>query len=189
MTGAPEDLDKALAQTFPASDPPAAGSPTVAVAPDAEEAGPWLSLYRLVDEAEAEGAFAPRDTYPGGRWSHADTPMVYATTSESLATLEYLAHLEGRTPQTLVLVSARVPERLAWADPPLPAEWHRVPHDPQVRDTGDRWARESAQPVILVPSVHAHSESNALVLPLHAQARRIQVVSRRPVALDPRLRT
>ena len=63
-------LDKALADTFPASDPPSQTSPSAATPSSAfiadQETGE-LRIYRVIEPSQAHAPFAPADT--GGRWS------------------------------------------------------------------------------------------------------------------------
>jgi RES domain-containing protein len=191
MSPQEKELDHALAETFPASDPTTPSSPTTSISEgtiSASDPATSLLLYRVVRAEEADSAFAAQPHYPAGRWTSEGTPAIYASLSEATALLEFLAHLEGALPEDAVLVAARVPAELAWRDPPLPGEWHRTPYDAQVQQAGDRWLRAGRAPVILVPSVLAHSELNALVAPEHPETVRLDVVGRRPLPIDRRLR-
>src|SRR5688500_16590089 len=68
----------------------------------------------------------------GGRWHHAGRPLVYGASSCALATLEFLAHLDGDEPGTLVALRIEVPDDLRIDEQPaqsLPADW-RTPQHP-----------------------------------------------------------
>jgi RES domain-containing protein len=106
------------------------------------------------------------------------------------AMLEVLVHARiGKVPRTHVFAMAEVPDDVSIerADAvSLPAGWDG-PATEIARAFGDRWIAESRTAVLLVPSVVAREEWNALVNPTHPLAARIMVGEPRPVVWDERL--
>lgn len=196
MTPTPGSVDEGIDETFPASDPPSHASPiTIGAAPadqddtQAASADPHLEVYRIVPARDRTSAFRAQRHYSAGRWTSDGTPVLYAALSAATAMLEFLAHLEGATPDDLVLAHARLPRALAWQDPPVPADWHVTPHASEVQRTGDAWLAARRAPGILVPSALLARERNILLDPLHPDFGKLQVVGAEHIRLDPRLRT
>ena len=96
----------------------------------------------------------------GGRWSLRGVPMVYASTSLSLAAIELFVHLEpGQAPRDLVYLSATLPDgepgRIIQAAE-LPPDWWSddIPvSGDTTRELGDAWIRSRSSLAIKVPSV------------------------------------
>src|SRR3546814_786174 len=105
-SGNAQCLDDALAESFPASDPPSMTSPSSAT-PTAEviveHSTAPLRLYRVVARDEAAQPFAASQA--GGRWSPPGTACVYASLSPAGAMLEYLAHLQEPPPEGMMLAA------------------------------------------------------------------------------------
>ena len=115
------ELDEALQDTFPASDPPSMTTPIAATPSEQflhQGTAGEVRLYRVIDARDAAEPFAPNTA--GGRWTHPGTPCVYASLSPAAALLEYLVHLEGRTPEKLMLAvgAIRTADVLAETNPP-----------------------------------------------------------------------
>lgn len=126
----------------------------------------------------------------GGRFNRAGRPVIYGALTYAGAMLEVLVHSAiGRVPLTQVMVRAEVPDDVAVerADSDrLPAGWD-ARESVAAQDFGDQWLSEARSAVLLVPSVVAREEWNALVNPLHPLARRIVVSDPQPVVWDERL--
>lgn len=127
----------------------------------------------------------------GGRWNPEGVAVVYASTTLSLAALEYLAHVDPEdVPGDLVAMSIEVPDDLPEERirvPDLPADWNRVPDHPACVERGDAWARAARTALLRVPSALLPEEENVLLNPRHPDAARIVVGPTRPFAFDPRL--
>lgn len=126
----------------------------------------------------------------GGRWNRAGTPAIYGAASFALAVLEVLVHSNiGHVPRQARYVSIDLPDdapidRITAADVP---DWDA--HPPGVSCAfGDRWLRERAALVLLVPSVVTRGlDENAVINPLHAAFARVVVSEEQPVQWDGRL--
>ena len=127
----------------------------------------------------------------GGRWNSEGVAVVYASSTLSLAALEYLAHVDPEdVPGDLVAMGVEVPddlpdERIRASD--LPPDWNRVPDHPACVDRGDAWARAARTPLLRVPSAIVPEEESVLLNPRHPDAARVGVDLTRPFAFDPRL--
>ena len=186
-----DELDSALAASFPASDPPAMTVPVTAT-PLAEALhelpAPPVTVFRVVRRDKADTAFAAQDNTNGGRWTSEGVATAYASQSAAGAVLEFLAHLEGNSPDDLVLVSAVLPGKtLAVADS-LPPQWRERPYRSDVRAYGDEWAKSRRSLAIQLPSVLCEQSCNVLVNPDHPDAGQLRICAIDPLTLDPRLR-
>ncbi|MEX3953214.1 RES family NAD+ phosphorylase [Paraburkholderia sp. EG287B] len=126
----------------------------------------------------------------GGRFNSPGRPVIYGALTFAGAMLEVLVHARiGKVPKTHVWVEAQVPDDLPverFTPGTLPAGWEG-PSTEIARDFGNRWLEECRSAVLIVPSVVARAESNALVNPAHPDAARIVVSEALPVLWDERL--
>ena len=126
----------------------------------------------------------------GGRFNSPGRPVIYGALNFAGAMLEVLVHARiGKVPKHHVWVEAEVPEdvpieRVAVQD--LPAGWD-APDAQVARRFGDQWIEEGRSAVLVVPSVVARAECNAVVNPAHPQAGRLVVSVPQPVVWDQRL--
>jgi RES domain-containing protein len=184
------ELDKALRDSFPASDPPSMTTP-VAATPSAQYVAPGthgeLRIYRVVEAHEASTPFAPDQN--GGRWTHHGTPCVYASLSPAAALLEYLVHLEGRTPKGLLLAVGAVRAEDVVAEANEPSTWNTLPYRDEVRCVGDAWIDSKRSLGLRVPSAVCMDECNVLLNPGHPAYASLELIALRPLAIDERLRT
>ncbi|WP_159016667.1 RES family NAD+ phosphorylase [Cognatiluteimonas profundi] len=183
-------LDDALADTFPASDPPSQTSPTAATPSAAwirsNETGE-LRIYRVIEPSQAYQPFEPDDD--GGRWTPAGVPCVYASLSPATALLEYLAHLEGRTPPELLLAVGMIPSASVISEINEPSTWCELPYRPEVQQVGASWLRSRASLAMRVPSALCRDECNILLNPQHPDFSILQLVALRPLRIDERIRS
>ena len=183
-------LDSALTDTFPASDPPSMTSP-IAATPTTEyvRAGARgdLRIYRVVEAHDAVQPFAPNAG--GGRWTHPGTGCVYASLSPSAALLEYLVHLEGRTPEGLLMAVGVIPAASVLAEANEPSTWCTLPYRDEVRQVGDEWIRSKRSLGLRIPSAVCMDECNVLLNPGHPGFAALELIALRPLTIDERLRT
>lgn len=148
-----------------------------------------MKLYRIADRRHPiwSGTGALLN---GARFNSPGRPVIYAALTFAGAMLEVLVHARiGKVPKTHVSVEASVPDDLAIErhdTDSLPAGWD-APALAVARRFGDAWLAEARSAVLLVPSVVARAEFNALVNPLHSDASRIVVSEAQPVVWDARL--
>lgn len=179
-----EELDEALADTFPASDPP---SQTVPVTATAQRPPPESQcLYRVIPRDEAAAAFDRQPHYGARRWSSEGTAVVYASMSVGGALLEALAHMDGPVPDDLVLAIASLPLECITPAQDLPAQWRAFPYRPEVQRYGD--ASIERVLALKVPSAICEREYNILLNPEHPDRDRVHGTEIVPMKVDPRVR-
>ena len=184
------ELDKALQDTFPASDPPSMTTP-IAATPSSQYISPdatgQLRIYRVVPPHDAAQPFAPSTS--GGRWTHPGRACVYASLSPAAALLEYLVHLEGRTPDGLLMAVGAIPAEAVIDETNEPSTWCTLPYRDEVRQVGDDWLRSRRSLGLRVPSAVCMDECNVLLNPEHPAYATLELVALRPLSVDARLRT
>lgn len=148
-----------------------------------------MRIFRIGDERHPiwDGTGA---AFIGGRWNSPGKPVIYGSLSYSCAMLEILAHANiGRIPVTHRYVAAEVPDNISvenYDEHSLPAEWDSE-NSASARAFGDRWLKEARSAVLIVPSVIARLDRNALVNPLHPDANKLIVTAPEKVIWDKRL--
>lgn len=183
-------LDNALADTFPASDPPSQTSPMTATPSSAyiasSDAGE-LRIYRVIEPRQAADPFAASDA--AARWTPAGTPCVYASLSPATALLEYLVHLEGRTPKGLLLAVGEISGASAAWEMNEPSTWAELPYRSEVQQVGLSWLQSGCSLALRVPSAICPGECNVLLNPLHPGFATLRLIALRPTSIDERIRT
>lgn len=149
-----------------------------------------MILWRLTRERyqalDGEGA-----RVNGGRWNSEGVPVVYLSSTLSLAALEYLVHIDpGDAPADLVALPVEVPadasiEEVALSA--LPDGWFAVPDHPACVTRGDSWAAARRSLLLRVPSAIIPAESNYLLNPRHPDAGGVRVARAERFSFDPRL--
>jgi RES domain-containing protein len=154
-----------------------------------------MKIWRICRAPYAAEAFSGEGARRfGGRWNTRGVPMVYASTSLSLAAIELFVHLEpGQQPSDLVYLSALLPE----GEPARTIESTELPPDwwtdePAVdaitaRDLGDAWIRSRSSLAMMVPSVPIRAEWNVLLNPLHPRLSELRVEPAQPFIFDARM--
>lgn len=148
-----------------------------------------MQIFRLGDERHPlwDGTGA---ALIGGRWNSPGRQVIYGSLSYACALLEILAHANiGRVPTTHRFLIADVPDGVSVerhdAKSLLP-EWD-AENSSFSREFGDLWLKEARSAILLVPSVVAKLEWNALVNPLHPDSSRLIVSAAEKVIWDKRL--
>lgn len=148
-----------------------------------------MRIFRIADERHPlwDGSGA---AFVGGRWNSPGRPIIYGSLSYSCALLEILAHAGiGRVPATHRFVIVEVPKGLSFERHEasrLSAGWD-AEDSASARAFGDRWLEEARSAVLIVPSVVARLDWNALVNPLHPDSNRLIVHPSEKVVWDRRL--
>lgn len=123
-----------------------------------------------------------------GRWHFAGVPMVYTASSQALAALEILVHMEIRhAPTDFVVIRAELPAKFAKPLKRLPKNWDRLPPTEVSQQVGTDWLKSGTSLGLRVPSVVIPSETNILLNPLHPDFPRIKLHDPQPFSFDPRL--
>jgi RES domain-containing protein len=126
----------------------------------------------------------------GGRWNSPGRQVIYGSLSYACAMLEILARANiGRIPLTQRFVIAEIPDDVLIERhdvSSLPTGWDAESNS-TARYFGDQWLKEARSAVLLVPSVVASFEWNALVNPVHPDAVLLNLSAAEKVVWDRRL--
>ena len=127
----------------------------------------------------------------GGRWNSAGTPMVYTSSSLSLATLELLVHTEDlsviydRYVVIPVSFDASLVRKLDLHR--LPADWKAPRPISRTQLLGDQWIAAGTSAVLEVPSAVTEREVNYLLNPAHPDFSKILLGTTEAFRPDERL--
>lgn len=150
-----------------------------------------LTAWRIIKARFAASAFDGEGARRfGGRWNSKGTPMVYTASSQALAVLEMLVHLEASDLlKHYRLIPVTFDEKMLEAVDPktLPANWRRRPTPAGIRAIGDAWAASAESVVLQVPSVIVPAESNFLFNPIHPDYVKLAIGKPQPFRFDVRL--
>ena len=148
-----------------------------------------MRIYRISDTRHPiwDGTGA---AMVGGRWNSPGRPVIYGSLSYSCAMLEILAHANiGRIPDTHGYVIAEAPDDISiekhGADS-LPLDWD-LENSSSARIFGDQWLQESRTAILIVPSMLARLDANALVNPNHPDAKKLIISLPKKIVWDKRL--
>jgi RES domain-containing protein len=129
----------------------------------------------------------------GGRWNKKGTPVLYASASIALATLETLAHLgDNIAIRNAFLVQITIPATI-WEQhhhisaTDLDPTWAAEPPGLTSVNHGEALLQAKCSPLLLVPSVIVPEEYNVLINPAHGAANQISAQVMRQFVYDPRL--
>lgn len=190
-----KELDKALKDTFPASDPISATAHLTAT-PTSDSLGAaehsadhpgTVMVYRIVDASKKDKPFAA-EPGPAGRWTSEGSTAIYAALSPATALLEFLAHCQARPPASAYLAKAHLPRDRISVVQAYPSTWHESAYRREVQQVGDAWASSHQSLAAQVPSALCEETCNVLINPEHVDAPLIQGVQVTAVRIDERLR-
>lgn len=152
-----------------------------------------MIAYRISLREYGNAAFSGLGSaFAAQRWNSRNIPLVYASGSLALATLEVLANLNtyARLAKTeyvyyAIKVAPRYIENLREDD--LPNDWKVYPHSKSTQTIGDKWFLEKRSLALVVPSAVVPSEKNILFNPLHQDFKKLVISQPKDLKVDPRL--
>ncbi len=151
-----------------------------------------ISAFRICSNRYASSAFTGEGAkIAGGRWNSPGLPVIYCSSSLSLATLEILVHLEE--PEILSnyfsFSEVRIPVKLITELDlkRLHSGWRAETTFPQTSTMGDVWIRSLKSAVLAVPSAVTPGEKNFLLNPRHPDFAKIGIGEMQRFDPDPRL--
>ena len=148
-----------------------------------------MRIFRISDERHPiwDGTGA---ALIGGRWNSPGRPVIYGSLSYSCAMLEILVHANiGRIPSSHRFVVVEVLEGVSVEShnaSTLPTNWD-TENSASAKAFGDQWLNEARSAVLVVPSVIAKLDCNALVNPSHPDASKLISSPPEQVIWDKRL--
>lgn len=155
-----------------------------------------MDVYRINKEPYHTDPLSVVGSYRhGGRWNSKGIGILYTSRSPELALLETLVHLPPialpELPQ-LWLTTIRLPDTdnqaIFWLEPAkLPSYWHSDIHS-ETQVILKEWLNNPFCLAIAIPSVIVEEAYNLLLHPQHESFTRIEVVNRRAIPFDSRLR-
>ena len=152
-----------------------------------------MTGWRIVKSRYAAAAFDGEGArLYGGRWNSPGTPMVYTSSTISLAVLEVLVHLqEANLLSSYSLISASFDDALVERldHSMLPDGWRTYLAPSELQRIGDEWVRSQRSAVLEVPSVIVVRESNYLLNPTHPDFSSVVIGEPEPFTFDERLLT
>lgn len=155
-----------------------------------------ITAWRIVHEKHRTAGFDGEGARLfGGRFNGRGTPMVYTSTTLSLAMLELLVHLDRTRPLARhVAVSVTFEDSLLrYIDPSdLPQDWRRSVTPVSTQLLGDRWIESGpsvalAVPSVLLPDEMFGREQNIIINPRHQRFPDLEFGEQLPLHLDTRL--
>ncbi len=151
-----------------------------------------LTVWRLVKEKHAKNAFVGEGARQfGGRWNARGTPVVYLSSSLSLAALELFLHLTTDDARLrFAAIPVEMPAGLTPATLPrrkLPKAWRSEPPPDACKALGSAWAEAGGTVLLQVPSVIVPHESNYLLNPRHPDFARLKIHRVKPFGFDSRM--
>jgi RES domain-containing protein len=148
-----------------------------------------VQIYRIADGRHPiwDGTGA---ALIGGRWNSPGKPVIYGSLSYSCAMLEILAHANtGRIPESHQYVIVDIPSAVLVEiveENQLPEGWDSENNAP-ARAFGDQWLNQARSAILVVPSVIARLDQNALVNPYHPAAKNLIISEPKKIIWDKRL--
>jgi len=181
-------LDKALADSFPASDPPSFSQPSVAAGATTVPLEASVSLYVIAPRDEVDHLLERSYNERGGRWTSPGRRVLYASLSPASSLLECLVGLEGRLSYPLCLVHAHIPNQAMLRLDMPPDGWRERPFRDDVRAFGDAWLEHKESLALRVPSAICPHEYNVLINLEHPDVSQFVISGVEELPMDPRLR-
>jgi len=150
-----------------------------------------MLLFRLTRRKYANDLSGAGARLNGGRWNSIGTPVVYLSSSKSLAVLEVLVHLPFELiPEDFYMVTYNVPEDkiLEIEEEKLPDNWKEISHQNSTKSIGDTFVKDSKYFLCKVPSIVVNDEYNYLLNPDHLLVKEVKLVKMEHFLFDTRLR-
>lgn len=151
-----------------------------------------LTVWRLVKEKYADQALDGEGARRfGGRWNARGTPVVYLSSSLSLAALELFVHLTAEDARLrFSAIPIGIPSDLAIQEvhrDDLPELWRSEPPSNACKAFGRRWAEAGETALLKLPSIIVPRELNYVVNPKHSDVLRLTVYPAEPFGFDSRM--
>ncbi|GEK49968.1 RES family NAD+ phosphorylase [Vreelandella venusta] len=151
-----------------------------------------VSAYRLVKRKFQETAFDGEGArLYGGRWNSPGNACVYVASTESLALLEIMVHLESYqllNAYALLRLTLPADSILGVGEADLPDNWREAPAPAETADLGDGWLDSGQSLALAIPSVVVPREFNYMLNPEHPLFDQVITTAEAlPFQPDPRL--
>ncbi|MDB5232092.1 MAG: hypothetical protein JWN76_2897 [Chitinophagaceae bacterium] len=147
-----------------------------------------ISLFRFSPAAFNEDISGDGARKFGGRWNSKGYPVVYTSTTISLALVELLIHaISADHIKSNHLLHIHLPEITAQEIKLSSLKKNWVQDFEYTQFIGDGFLREKSSLLLKIPSAVIPSENNLLINPLHPDFKKIKQVSSESFVFDTRL--
>lgn len=150
-----------------------------------------MKLFRICKSKFARDLSGEGAKNYGGRWNSKGVPMLYTSTSISLAILETLVHVPRHLlPKELFLITIEIPDSASCLKvdlEDLSPNWRNYPAPRFTEHFGSERVKSKESLCLFVPSVLVPMEENVLINVLHSEFSGIEVVDMKELKLDERL--
>ena len=153
-----------------------------------------IRVFKIIKKKYISEAFSGEGALTHeGRWHRSGSRVVYTASSEPLAALEAIVHVEpSELPGDLVIIPAEIPDDLKIVKiniASLPKNWNSYPAPLLLQDIGNSWFSKRQSPVLCVPSAIIPTVNNYILNPLHPEFKKIDIKIRElaPFIFDTRL--
>jgi RES domain-containing protein len=150
-----------------------------------------IKLFRICKSEHINDISGTGARIFGGRWNHPGYPVIYTSSSRSLAALEFLVHVPmALAPQDLSIVEINIQKNVKQeliTENQLPSNWRDYPALEQLANIGTSWIKENSSLLLEIPSAVVDKEMNVLINPLHPDINHINVATKEKFFFDPRL--
>ena len=150
-----------------------------------------MIVYRIAKKKHIHDLSGAGARLYGGRWNHKGISIVYTSESRSLATVEYLVHVNlAIVPSGLTIASIKIPKRIITkqiSTSDLPANWREFPAPSQLAEIGTKWALANETLLLRVPSAVIEHEFNILINPAHPDSKHVKITHVEDCRFDKRL--
>ena len=151
-----------------------------------------MQLWRLCRARHAASAFDGEGARLfGGRWNFKGNPVVYTSSTLSLAVLEVIVHHRVPIPpHDFVSLIAEIPARIkiqTISIQDLPKDWSSDPAPIRLQEIGRDWLQRNASLILAVPSAIIEDEFNYLINPRHKDFEKLKISVPKPFSFDKRL--
>jgi len=148
-----------------------------------------MIVYRITNEAYKNDISGNGAALYGSRWNSKGIHLLYTSQFISLSILESLVHLKkDEIPPTQYLLHIEFPDEKKIAEvsyKKMKKNWHEESEYTQW--IGDQFMQNKEGFVLKVPSAIVPQENNFLLNPLHAEFKKVKIVSSELLQLDKRL--
>lgn len=150
-----------------------------------------ITAWRLIPSQYIDTAISGvGGLYASGRWHSKGQQIVYAASSQALAVLEVLVHMNRQhAPDGMSLIQITFPDDMLTklSNKKLPNNWTATPAPDELKMLGDEWLSKQQSVVLSVPTALVPDERNYILNPAHSSFSKVKIKSVTPFVLDERL--
>lgn len=150
-----------------------------------------MKLFRVAKEQYASDLSGRGAEIHGGRWNTPGYPVVYTSTTASLALLESLAwtSMSSLLSAGFVMMVIQCPETCLHELKvyELPAGWNHIDAYGVTQKIGDAWINSKNTLLLRIPSAILSMEANMLINPKHTLMSQVVIEELFDIEFDPRV--